>query len=177
MEAYYEKNLKKGFFIINVNGKKFEKEFIALDARKIIVKKVNCNGLSSEEVVQKFSKKIEPAIDNPILLLKLEGRLGSGKKVELNRQEIMSIARRHGFLNCRIITRDLLDSMEKEKTSVSGKTLGELEKNYLSSKEYSKQELELAFYLMDSLGEKMTPSVLEKSCEKIIKKLEAENET
>lgn len=174
MEAYYEKNLKKGFFLVKVDGKKFEKEFVPLDARQVIIKKINCNRLSPENVVENFKKITEPVKNEPILLLKLEGRLNNGNKVEINRQEIMETAKKNGYLNCKIITNDLLDPLEEEKISVSGKTLEELEKNYLKSKKYSEPDMELAFLLMDSLGEKLTPAELEKNCEKIIKKLEDE---
>ncbi len=151
-----EKGNEKGFFFYD-NG---NLKFVKIKTRPVKVIKVNCNGLSPEQVVEKCKSLVEES-NNGIIILKLHGELKAGLKGEINKESIRNAFKGAGWLYCEIRTKDLKDP---GKSIVSHKkTLDEIEYEYLKKQGYNEREIELARTFINLLGESLAKNELKKA--------------
>ena len=145
------KNEEKGFYIIDVdNTNSFTKYFIPLKTRKVIVKKINVNNLSPDQATQLCMSQIFDVDDNPILIFKLDGKLKSGNRSEIDKSKINIIAKEKGYLFSNVLTSDVLNP-EQNKITIVSKSVEEIEKEYLKKKNFDDKIISLVqnmFYVM-----------------------------
>ena len=146
-----EKDENKYFVFVTTDPFNFEK--IKLNIRKVVSKSIDCSGMDAQEVSAKAVSNIENADKNPILIVKLNGRLGKGTKSEIDRNEIIKDAETKGYLYTKIYLSSL-ENPEAPFVSGKSKTSAEIEREYLSKQEYSEDAIEVAQHLISLLGNK-----------------------
>lgn len=161
-----EMECERGFYFINDK----ETKYIKLNPRKIIIKEIKAEGLIPQEVVEKCLLEIKETKENPILILKISGRLKKGRRIEINKNVMQELGKEKGYLYVKVIANDLLNPEDFEKARLKSKTLDEVESEYLKSKGYSKNEIETAQELIKNLGEKLTQTEIENKTKELVKK-------
>ncbi len=158
----------KGYYIISID-EEIKYSFVPVETRDIIIKIIDCNGLSPKEVTNKLKKLIGEG-DREMLFFKLKGKLSKGSRAEINRQAIYSLSKENNYLFCKIYTSNLEnpdeDFIEQKKKNVS-----EIEEDYLRTKGYDDEELFFARILINNFGEKLGENRLNKKVEKVFKKV------
>jgi DNA repair exonuclease SbcCD nuclease subunit len=134
--------------------------FIKLKTREVKVEVIDCNGLSPEQVTETCNKSIKDS-DKGLIILKLKGTLGQGKRNEVDIKTIKARAVEKGWLHCNIKLSDLKNPGDKS-ISTGSKTLQEIESEFLKSKGYKPKEVELARKLIELLGNNYNQTELEK---------------
>ena len=156
-----EKGSPRGF--IHYNGKPV---FIKLNNRAVVTKRVDCSGLNPDECV---SKCISNLIDsnNGLLVLSLFGRLGKGKRSEVNTELIRDACKSKGFIHANVRVSDLVNP-EEELISVKGRTIEAIEDEFLRGKGYSADELLIAKQLINELGVGLSNDELNKVVDRMV---------
>lgn len=166
-----ERNEQKGIFIV----KDGNPQFVPIKSRKVIVKKFEFNGESPDEITQKCIDFISNKVDEkPILILRLTGSI-NGKRSEIDKALINKTAIENGYLYANILLSGLREP-EEEKISIESENVDQIEKEYLKSKGYTNEQIELAKKLMSVLGQELTPSEIERLSLKMYKMIENEIE-
>ena len=91
-------------------------------------------------------------------------------KSQLDKAKVLKIMKEKGYLYAKIY----VNEVEEETTFVNpSKSINEIEDEYLEKNKYSKDEIEIAKYLMKLLGERLKPKELDEREKEVIKFLEA----
>jgi DNA repair exonuclease SbcCD nuclease subunit len=165
-----EKDEEKGFFFFEEGNLKWVK----LDTRQIIIKKVDCNNLSPEEVTKICLQKIVPGKEGAILIFKLIGRLGRGMKSEIDRTKVNRVGVEKGYLITKMYLTNLQNPLSKEVAAVKRRTLEEIEEEYLLAQKYSEKTIAVAKEIIRILGQEIPPAEVEKAQIEIAQLIERE---
>lgn len=164
------KNDNKGFIIYDTNEEPYE--FVKLHNRKSVIIEHDCNGLTPEEIVRNLKKDIKEG-KGEMLFFVLKGRIKTGVKSEINKEEVYESAKKNNYLFCKIYT-GLVENPEEKQTTIGKKSIKEIEEEFFKSKGLEKKEVLIAQKLIKDLGNDCTPSQLEKNIESIIEWLKEE---
>lgn len=134
--------------------------FIELKTRQVITMRVDCSGLSPDESVSKCVSDLNDSAEG-LLVLSLFGRLKKGKRSEVNTELIRQACKSKGFIHASIRISDLLNP-DEELVNVKGRTIGEIENDFLKNKGYSRDELLIANQLISDLGTNLSNDDLNK---------------
>lgn len=160
-----QRNQEKGFYI-NENG---SLRFVKLNTRPIVIKEIDCNNLSSDEVMKKV-ESLEKTESKSILFLKMYGKL-KGKRREIDRALINKDAIEKGYFIAKTSLSELKEEGEKAEISVENKSSDNIEKEYLEAQKYSEKQIDLAKMIMDYLGSKLPPREIETKTKELIDKI------
>jgi len=139
-------------------------KFIQIKTRELIVKNVDCDGISPNEVTAKCLSELSGS-NKGLIILNLNGRL-AGVKSEINKLRIKSEALSRGYLFCSVRTTNL-EVPSKSFVSPRKSSLQEIEEEYLKKQGYTEPEVRLALNLMKNLGVDMKPNDLIKALSNI----------
>jgi DNA repair exonuclease SbcCD nuclease subunit len=156
-----EKANERGF--IHYKGRPV---FIKLKTRELTVKWVDCDGLTPEAVVDKCLSEVSES-DKGLLVLRLKGRLSTGRRSDVNTSIIRDKAIDKGYIHCTVRISDL-DNPEEVSVNARGRTVEEVEAEYLSAKGYNKNEISIARQLISLLGSEQKTESLARSIEEVL---------
>jgi exonuclease SbcD len=157
---------KKGFYLFDTATKKHD--FIRLDVRESEVINFNCNSLSSDDVIIELIKKVGAGAGR-MLFFRLDGRLKSGNKSVMNKQEVYDAALKAGYLFCKVYDGSL-SNHDEEQLEIKTKSISELESDFFKNKGFSSKELLLAIDLLDILGRDASSSEREQLINEAVNK-------
>ncbi len=125
---------------------------ITVPTRKIRVITIESNNLTPEQITEKSMKELEKTKieEGEFIQLEMKGTL-KGNIGMINKQKIQNIIKEK-TLACRIITTELYTDEAYIKSR--GKTISEIEIEYLKDKGYKTEEIELALRMIKIFGEK-----------------------
>jgi len=156
-----ENDPEKYFCIAEVNDGKTTINKVPITTRKIVSLNIDCSNLTPKEVTARCIEKIEKTSDNPILILKLNGRLSNGTKSEINRNLIFEHTKASGYL----FTKTYIGELENPNSpfiSTKKRSASEIEEEYLLKQNYDENTTRVAKQLINILGKKLTPTEFEK---------------
>lgn len=159
---------EKGFFIYDTE--KNSCEFVKLKIRASEVVSVNCSGMSTEDVVKTLISKIGGG-DGKMLFFRLSGRLKSGAKSTINKQEVYDAAAKRGYFFCRVYDGEL-ENPNEEQISVKTKSINEIESEFFKNKGFSGDEINMSITLLGILGGDYPSSEREKMIAEAVKQTE-----
>jgi len=153
-----EKNKPRGF--IHYKNKPV---FIKLKTREVIIKNIDCNRLSPEEITNKCINNLARS-ENGLIVLKLQGVLSKGLRNEVDIAVIKERAISKGYLYCNVRLSGLSNPGESVNTKT--RTIDEIENEFLKKKGYDKNQVRIAIQLIDLLGKDYKSSQIERVIEK-----------
>ncbi|VVB75262.1 DNA double-strand break repair protein Mre11 [Candidatus Tiddalikarchaeum anstoanum] len=160
---------KKGFFMYDTDNNKYE--FIKLKIRDSEIISVECSNKTTDEVKELLLSKIGEG-NGKMLFFMLKGRLKSGIKSTLNKQEVYDAAMKKGYLLCKVYDGEL-ENPNEEQVSVKTRSVNEIEGEFFKNKGFSDDELKISLMLLDLLGKDCSNSERDKLVEEAINYSEA----
>ncbi|MCW1309957.1 MAG: hypothetical protein QXP04_04660, partial [Candidatus Nanoarchaeia archaeon] len=172
-----ESDAEKGFYIVEVDNGKTSLKWIKVKVRKIMVRKLNCNNLSAHEATENCLKLIREEaknLENGVLILKLEGRLKSGSRGEIDRTIIEKVSKEFGVLITQVYVSDLLDPTSAISIDIRSKSLEQIEQEYLERQKYDTKMIKVARELISILGQELGGDEIEREVNKACEIIEKE---
>lgn len=164
----------KGFYIVTFEGGDISCELEKVSARRIVWEEINCDGMTPEQIEKKVFEKMGGPSDEPLLIIKLKGRLGEGRRSEINRSEIIKRAHKKGYLHAHTSISDLSNPVTDLTVSVMDKSVENIEGEYLKKKGFEGKELDTAKKIIRVLGKEMTPSQTQSAQKNVVQSIEEE---
>lgn len=166
--AEMENVKERGMYIVDIESKLIKPKWIPFVTRDIVTMTLKFKDLNPREIVSRAIREIPKTESGSILLLRLKGNLVDGRRSEINRLSIESMAKERGFLHCKIYLNDVVDNSGEEFQETKGKTLHEIEREYLEKQKYDFGTIQLAQEVMNLLGTSQTPKEMEINQEKCV---------
>jgi DNA repair exonuclease SbcCD nuclease subunit len=164
------RNGDKGFIIYNTENNSYE--FVKVKTRNSNIIEVDCNDSTPEEVIEKIKKQVGEG-SGEMLFFILKGKLKTGVKSELNKQEVYDLAKENGYLLCKIYTGSLENPSEAQ-TTIEKRGIKEIEKEFFKNKGLTNNEIVIAQHLIKDLGSDYSASKLENKITSVINWLQGE---
>jgi len=134
---------QRGFYIVE----DFQPEYIEFDEPRIIKRRIDAEGLKTEEVREELNKLYEEEIQGDILLLKISGTLSEGVPSDIDFSEVRRKFRNKGFETVYLNRREL-EGKEIERIKIKEEKEDEVESRLL---EESCQETKIPVNFQEEL--------------------------
>ena len=139
------KSREKGFYIIDTKSK--SREFIKLELTNSKIHEIKSNNLGPNEIIESMKNLISPSNGEMIFFI-LKGKMKSGSKAEIARNEIFDLALKRGYLLSKIYMSELFDSFQTQ--VVAGKkSAHEIEIEFFESRGFGKLGAKSASKIID----------------------------
>ncbi len=156
----------KGFYLFDTESKRYR--FVELKIREAIIKEITIKEKSPSEIVNLLRDEVREEGKGRMLFFVLKGKVKGGLKSEIDREAIYELAKEKGYLFCKIYTGSL-ENPDEEFVDVKGRSIAEIEKEFLKNKGFDEKEIKIGQYIINLLGSKKGVDT-----KQVIKKLEEE---
>ncbi|MEF8873817.1 MAG: metallophosphoesterase [Candidatus Thermoplasmatota archaeon] len=116
----------RGFFIVD----DWETEYVAFEEPKIVLKRIDADGLKVEELEERLKDLYEEEMEGDILLLKVKGTLAQGEPSNVDFNRLKRKLKERGFETVYLNRREL-EGKELERVKVKEEEEGKMEQRLL----------------------------------------------